>query len=60
MSTIFTSRSSCIQSCCVAWLSLLVLMNWNNFNKTQLSEQNKTKLVNSLVGYHLSLDVSEI
>lgn len=29
-----TCRSSWIQSVCVAWLSLLVLMNWNNFRKT--------------------------
>lgn len=44
---VLTCRSSCAQSSCVECSSALVLMNWNNFKKTQGSEENKAKISSS-------------
>lgn len=38
-----TWRSSWIQFVCAVWLSGLVLMNWNNFRKTQGSKRKRIK-----------------
>jgi len=44
ISTYFTCRSSKIQSVCVAWLSGLVLINWNNLRKTQGSTEKQERI----------------